>query len=274
MHRWQPGISLDHLHFRATALDRMRDFFKSRGYLEVETPYLSQFGVTDIHLHPVTATVLQQTMYLHTSPEYPMKRLLAAGSGSIFQLARVFRDEEIGRLHQPEFTMLEWYRVGWDHHTLLTEIDTFLQIMLHCPPLVKRRYQEVFETYLGCNPIQTSIMELQQIAKQHDLGTVLDPNTASVDDYLYLLMSHLIEPQFSALEMPVALYDFPASQAALAKIENGVAARFEVYFRGMELANGFYELSDVEEQSQRFQVDSDQRIARDLPVNPIDQRFL
>lgn len=274
MAAWQPSASLHTLRFRAQLIKRIRHFFDTRGYLEVETPILSRFGITDVYLHQFKTQCLGQSCFLQTSPEYPMKRLLAAGSGPIFQLAKVFRDEELGRWHNPEFTLLEWYQLEIDHHGLMQEMDTFLQEMLSCPPLVKKTYQAAFEEICGFNPHEVTLPELQNVLKKHGLESVLSTDETDVDQYLFLLMSHVVEPAFSTLAYPTALYDFPVSQAALARIINQRAARFEVYFQGIELANGFYELSDVKEQTERFEQDKQTRLAKGLDAGVLDIHLL
>jgi elongation factor P--(R)-beta-lysine ligase len=274
MRDWEPSASHDQLRFRAQIIKRIRCFFENRGYLEVETPVLSRFGITDVYIQQFKTQCLGQACFLQTSPEYPMKRLLAAGSGPIFQLARVFRDEELGRWHNPEFTLLEWYQLNIDHHGLMQEMDIFLQEMLGCLPMVKKTYQVAFEEICGFNPHEVGMVELQSVVKKHGLENVLSVDETDVDQYLFLLMSHVVEPAFSTLPYPVALYDFPISQAALSRIIQNRAARFEVYFQGVELANGFYELSDVKEQTQRFEQDKQKRLAKGLDAGALDIHLL
>jgi lysyl-tRNA synthetase class 2 len=274
MSHWQPSASMQHLHFRAQCMRKIRTFFETRGYLEVETPVLSRFGITDVYIQQFKTQCLNQPYYLQTSPEYPMKRLLAAQSGPIFQLARVFRDEELGRWHNPEFTLLEWYHLHVDHHGLMQEVDEFLQHMLACPPLVKKTYQSVFETHCGINPHEVSISALKQVLVDHHLTGILPETETDPDQYLFLLMSHVIEPAFSNFLHPVAVYDFPPSQAALSRLIHGRAARFEVYFQGVELANGFFELSDPQEQAARFEGDRHRRLAKGLAGGTVDKYLL
>ena len=233
----------------------IRVFFNQRGYLEVETPIMGRFGVTDVYLSNIEAIFRQQHYFLQTSPEYPMKRLLAAGSGPIFQLARVFRDDELGRWHNPEFTMLEWYQLGIDHHQLMSEVDEFLQRIMYCQPLIKMTYLQAFLDSCDLDPFRASIVDLQQTLARFSLDNVLATDEQDVDQYLFLLMSHVVEPSLAELSGPVAIYDFPASQAALAQVNNGFAERFEIYFRGVELANGFHELTDADAQASRFEQD-------------------
>ena len=262
MTNWQPSTSIDFLRKRAHILDNIRAFFKSRDYLEVETPVMARFGITDVYLSNIQAQFRCEFYSLQTSPEYHMKRLLAAGSGPIFQLARVFRDDELGRWHNPEFTLLEWYQLGINHHDLMNEVDAFLQMVLHCPPMIKQSYRDVFRKHCDIDPLTASIEELRQVLVCFDLADVLTPDEQDRDQYLFLLMSHVVEPALAHEETPVAVYHFPASQAALAQVNNGVAERFEVYYRGVELANGFHELTDHAVQRSRFEQDNAQRRER------------
>ncbi|STX29431.1 lysyl-tRNA synthetase [Legionella beliardensis] len=271
---WQPSATIKTLRARALILAKLRDFFTKRGYLEVETPCMARFGITDVYLSNIKATFREQLYHLQTSPEYHMKRLLAAGSGPIFQLARVFRDDELGRWHNPEFTMLEWYQLGIDHHELMTEMDELLQLIVGCPPLIKKTYQQVFQEICQLNPLTVSIDELKAQLKYHCLDNVLAQDEQDRDQYLFLLMSHVIEPALAELPAPVAIYDFPASQASLAKVNHGVAERFEIYIKGIELANGFHELTDAQAQQSRFAADLALRKMKSLDCPMIDEYLL
>lgn len=274
LHDWQPSASMATLRMRAHFLSNIRHFFVKRGYLEVETPALSAYGVTDRYLVNIHAWCQGQTYYLQTSPEYHMKRLLAAGSGPIFQLARVFRDDELGRWHNPEFTLLEWYQLDIDELTLIAEVDALMQSLCRCPALKIQTYQSLFLNVCGLNPHHASIPALRDVLHEHDLAYVLPETTQDRDLYLFLCMTHLIEPYLKTFEMPVAVIDFPVSQASLARIENGVAKRFEIYYRGVELANGFHELTDPSLQRDRFQSDLTLRKQEGLSTMAIDPRFL
>lgn len=256
---WQPSATIDCLRQRAQLIAQIRAFFTARQYLEVDTPFMAHYGVTDPYLSNINAFFRDKPYCLQTSPEYHMKRLLAAGSGPIFQLARVFRDDELGRWHNPEFTLLEWYQLGIDHFSLMDEMDVFLQQITGCGPMIRKTYQQAFLEICGIDPLSASIEQLQQTLVSYDLANVLDPTKDDKDQYLFLLMSHVVEPFFKRYDAPVAVYHFPASQAALARVKNGVAERFEVYYRGIELANGFHELTDVEAQAHRFEQDRLQR---------------
>lgn len=272
---WQPSASIEMLRARAQIIKQIREFFTARDVLEVETPLLSHTSVTDPFIQSIPAQVEKEKFfYLQTSPEYAMKRLLAAGSGPIYQITKAFRQGEQGRLHNPEFTMLEWYRLNSDHHELMNEMDELLQRILKTPPAERKTYQELFNHFLNIDPHQASLDELIACAKQKNIfieSSINDRNT-----WLDLLVTHCIEPQIGK-DRPFFLYDFPTSQAALAKIRNEnppVASRFEVYFQGMELANGFHELQDPAEQRQRFEVNLAERKQRGLPALSIDEYFL
>jgi lysyl-tRNA synthetase class 2 len=256
---WQPSASIADLRQRAHLIAQIRSFFVARSYLEVETPFMAHYGVTDPYLSNIQAFFRNKPYCLQTSPEYHMKRLLAAGSGPIFQLARVFRDDELGRWHNPEFTLLEWYQLNIDHYGLMDEMDVFLQEILGSSAMVRKTYQEAFLEACAIDPLHASIEQLQQILVPYDLANVLDPNKDDKDQYLFLLMSHVVEPFLAQYTAPVAVYHFPPSQAALAKVNQGVAERFEVYYKGVELANGFHELTDISAQAQRFEQDILQR---------------
>lgn len=270
---WRPSASIEQLRQRAKIMAGLRDFFRQRGYLEVETPVMSRFGITDAYLANIKAIFREQTYQLQTSPEYHMKRLLAAGSGPIFQLARVFRDDELGRWHNPEFTLLEWYQLNINHHQLMDEMDELLQLILQCPSMIRKTYQQVFLEICHLDPLTASIEQFKNTLLRYDLDRVLDEDEQDPDQYLFLLMSHVVEPALAAEASPVAVYNFPASQAALAQINQGLAERFEVYFKGVELANGFHELTDAKAQADRFQQDLALRRKQGL-VEPVPDEYL
>lgn len=271
---WQPSASMECLRERAQSLADIRDFFNSRGYLEVETPVMARFGVTDVYLQNIVATFRGQEYALQTSPEYHMKRLLAAGSGPIFQVARVFRDDELGRWHNPEFTLLEWYQLNVDHLTLLEEVDVLLQRVLHCDALQIITYQNAFIEACELDPFDAQLSTLKESLARFDLDNVLPADETCRDQYLFLLMSHVVEPSFASSTVPIAVIDFPATQASLAQIEQGVASRFEVYYKGVELANGFHELIDPDAQALRFNADCHARRLKDLPESLPDEFLL
>ncbi len=271
---WQPSASIEALRQRAATLCMIRDFFNTRGYLEVETPVMARFGITDVYLSNIKAFFRGKPYCLQTSPEYHMKRLLAAGSGPIFQLARVFRDDELGRWHNPEFTLLEWYQLGIDHHGLMKEMDALLQRVLQCAPMVKKTYQQVFLEVCEIDPLLADVRQLHEVLVRFNLDGVLSPGESDIDQYLFLLMSHVVEPALASIEAPVAVFNFPVSQAALAQVNNGVAERFEVYYQGVELANGFHELTDVVAQQARFDNDIQMRFTKHLEASAADEYLL
>lgn len=274
---WQPTASLPQLKQRAAILAQIRAFFAARDVLEVDTPAMSQATVTDIHLHTFQTQFVGpgfangQQLYLMTSPEFHMKRLLAAGSGPIYQICKSFRNEESGRYHNPEFTMLEWYRPGFDHHTLMDEMDDLLQMVLQCGAAERMTYQQAFLTVLGVCPLTAEMDALKAVAATLGLADIAEPEDDR-DTLLQLLFSVGVEAKIGQ-QAPAFVYDFPASQAALAQIspaDERVAERFEVYFKGIELANGFHELSDGDEQLARFEADNRKRLEMGLAPQPID----
>jgi len=271
---WRPSASIAALQQRANIMTQIRTFFNARDYLEVETPVMGACGVTDVYLESIQAQCAGQAYALQTSPEYHMKRLLAAGSGPIFQLARAFRDDELGRWHNPEFTMLEWYRPGFNHHELLGEVGDFLQAILDCPPLVIITYRDAFQQACELDPFDTSLSNLKACLKKFNLEQVLPSDETNIDQYLFLLMSHIVEPYLAEHKAPVGVLDFPSSQAALACVNNGVAERFEVYYHGVELANGFHELTDAAVQAARFEHDLETRRVRGLATPKPDAHLL
>ena len=278
---WQPTADVAMLKQRAKLIAAIRQFFYQRDVLEVDTPAMSQATVTDIHLHTFKTEFVGpgfadgQILYLMTSPEFHMKRLLSAGSGAIYQICKSFRNEESGRYHNPEFTMLEWYRPGFDHHQLMDEMDELLQLILGCQQAERMSYQQAFLNVLGVCPLDGSMLELKQAAAKLGLSDIAEPEEDR-DTLLQLLFSIGIEGKIGQ-EVPAFVYDFPASQAALAQInptDNRVAERFEVYFKGIELANGFHELANGNEQLIRFEADNHKRIEMGLEPQPIDMNLV
>jgi len=278
---WQPTASISMLRQRAEILTKIRQFFAQRDVLEVDTPSMSHATVTDVHLHTFETRFVGpgfsggQSVHLMTSPEFHMKRLLAAGSGCIFQINKAFRNEENGRYHNPEFTMLEWYRLGFDHHKLMDEMDALLQRILACPPAQRMTYQQAFLQVLGVCPLEASMAELKKVAATLGLSDIAEPEHER-DVILQLLFSVGVEGKIGQ-QSPAFVYDFPASQAALAKInpqDPRVADRFEVYFKGIELANGFHELDNAKEQLTRFEADNRQRDKMGLAQQPIDYHLI
>ncbi len=278
---WQPTADITQLKQRAVLLATIRQFFAARDVIEVDTPAMSQATVTDVHLHAFKTEFVGsgyangQTLYLMTSPEFHMKRLLAAGSGAIYQICKSFRNEESGRYHNPEFTMLEWYRPGFDHHQLMAEMDALLQQVLGCGAAEKMTYQQAFIDVLGVCPLEGTMTELKAVAAQLGLADIAEPEQDR-DTLLQLLFSIGVEAKIGQ-QVPAFVYDFPASQAALAQInpqDPRVAERFEVYFKGIELANGFHELANGDEQLLRFEQDNYKRLQMSLQPQPIDMHLV
>ncbi|MGY5736628.1 elongation factor P--(R)-beta-lysine ligase [Vibrio chemaguriensis] len=278
---WQPTASIDQLRQRATLIASIRQFFADRQVMEVDTPAMSHATVTDIHLHTFQTEFVGpgyadgSKLFFMTSPEFHMKRLLAAGSGCIYQINKAFRNEENGRYHNPEFTMLEWYRVGFDHHKLMDEMDDLLQLVLKCGAAQRMTYQQAFIDVLGVCPLEGSMTELKTAASKLGLSDIAEPEEDR-DTLLQLLFSVGVEHKIGQ-DVPAFVYDFPASQAALAKInpqDHRVADRFEVYFKGIELANGFHELDNPKEQLARFEQDNAKRLDMGLKPQPIDYHLI
>ena len=284
MNDWRPTASLDALKLRAALLAVARRHFAERGVLEVETPALSTAGVTDPHVDSlrVSAPRLGVSGYLSTSPEYAMKRLLAAGSGDIFQICHAFRDGERGRLHNPEFTLIEWYRVGFDVEQLMNDVEALLGAMLapfstspRWQPAMRLSYREAMRRYAGIDPFDDSIDTMSAALARR--GVALPPGLGDErDPWLDLLMSTVVGPQLGHGAL-CFIHDYPASQAALARVRPGeppTAERFEACYRGVELANGFRELTDAAEQRTRFETQqaARRREGRDAP--PVDERLL
>ena len=282
---WRPTASLDRLRLRADILARIRTFFARLDVLEVDTPVLSTAASTDPALSSFKTgyhgpgAVEGDTRYLHTSPELPMKRLLAAGSGSIYQICKVFRDGESGAQHNPEFTLLEWYRTGFDHLELMDEVERLLaDILLDIMPIDSVHhwcYRDLFIEIAGIDPFSTTSAELRTLLQSSYDVTAVGLADDDRDVWLDLAMTHVIEPRLG--DGLVFVRDYPASQSALARLRSGnlpVAARFEVYLNGVELANGFHELTDALEQRRRFEKELEQRRQAGVEVVKLDERFL
>ncbi len=291
---WATVCTHEALLCRASLLQTIRTYFQQQQVLEVETPVLSTYANTDpfidsFHCHGDAAGHCDY--YLHTSPEFFMKRMLCSGSGDIFQICKVFRRSESGRKHHPEFSLLEWYRIGIDEHQLMQQIQQMLSYILKnidfpiaIPGAIsfkKYSYQYCFEKYTGINPHQTNSKCLQQLAQHKNIHTHLNEDD-TLDRWLELLFHHLVEPHISGcLEQPefCFVYDYPASQAALARIENNtegstIARRFELYGGGLELANGFYELNDANIQRSRFAAENKTRLELGKKPVPVDELLL
>jgi lysyl-tRNA synthetase class 2 len=284
---WRPTATLEVLKLRARLLERIRAFFSERGVLEVETPMLSGAATTDPALASFVTRYVGplfphgRTMYLHSSPEFPMKRLLAAGCGSIYQIGKVFRDGESGRLHNPEFTLIEWYRIGFDHHRLIDEtselVMRLLPTRLGLAAPERLTYREAFQRYAGIDPHTAAAADFATTAWSHRISVppaLLAHNDLAI--WRDLLLTHLVEPELGQGRLTF-LHDYPASQASLARVLPGeppVAARFELYLNGVELANGFHELADPAEQRTRFERQLHARTAEGLPAVPMDGPLL
>lgn len=262
-------------------LKTIRTFFEARNVLEVDTPLLSSGTVTDQYIDAFSTKFdfsqvgASKTLFLQTSPEYAMKRLLCAQSGAIYQICKAFRHEGEGRWHNPEFTMLEWYRPGFDHHQLMDEVDALLIHCLNTDAATRLTYQTAFLTHVGIDPLSASDDTLIKAMREHGID-INEPEQLDTDSKLQLLFSQVVEPAIGN-DTPCFIFGFPASQAALAKVnaeDPRTADRFEVYFKGAELANGFHELSDVNEQRLRFIEDNKKRRESGLPERPIDEAFL
>jgi len=251
-------------------LFRVRDFFAKREILEVDCPALSASASIDTHIDVIQA----EDRFLHTSPEYGMKRLLAQGSGDIFQLSHVFRKGELGTLHNPEFTMAEWYRVGVTFEEFIEETVDFVRLFLEDIPFTTLTYRDAFLHYLGCDYLR---LETQQLAELAQARGIHFSGSLDKDGYLQLLMSSAIEPRLGQEKITV-LTNYPASQAALAETKEiagePVAERFEIYFQGIELANGYHELKDPLEQRRRLDLANRERKALGKEELPLDIHFL
>jgi lysyl-tRNA synthetase class 2 len=274
---WRPSASLERLKLRAALLARTRAFFAARNVLEVDTPALVNAAVTDVHIHSVAVDVgTPPNLFLHTSPEYAMKRLLAAGSGDIYQICHVARGFEQSRLHNTEFTLVEWYRLGFDLSMLMDEVEALLGALCAAHPALQRRaerlsYRQVFVRHTGLDPLDATIVQLRAVVAP--LGY---RDTAQRDELLDLIMGAIIGPALGH-EAPTFIYGYPASQAVLARLDPQdprTAQRFELYLTGLELANGFHELASAQEQRGRFAQDLRERAGRGLPTPHMDERLL
>ena len=282
---WGPTASFDAIRLRARLYAEVRAFFAERGVLEVETPMLSVAGNTDPNIASFSLRFSGRTdgapatRWLRTSPEFPLKRLLAAGIGDCYELGRVFRDGEAGGRHNPEFTMLEWYRVGWDHLRLVDETVALVQAALALVGRTARvehtAFAGLFRARAGVDPFADDVATLRAA-----LGALqVDPEGLTRDDWLDLIMTHRIQPSL-ARDAITVVTDWPASQCALARIRAGqggapdVAERFELYLGPLELANGYHELIDAHEQRTRFERDHAVRAMRGDVQPPIDERLL
>ena len=264
---WQPSATVEMLKARAELYGSVRAFFSARNVLEVETPILSAHATVDRHIESFRSGAL----WMQTSPEFAMKRLLCAQSGPIYQICKVFRQEESGRHHNPEFTLLEWYRPGFDHHQLMDEVEALLAAVGGGRERFERlTYRDAFKRYADLDPFSDSLATLRTAAHfDGDAGVQADER----DFWLDLIMSDTVGPKLGQ-SAPVFLYDFPASQAALSRVQGIVAERFELFWKGIELANGFHELTDASEQQRRFEADQQWRAQQGRPMPPYDQHLI
>jgi lysyl-tRNA synthetase class 2 len=279
MSDWQPTASLEILKIKARLLSKLRAFFAEKDVLEVHTPILSHAGNTEPAFESFFTAQNDQSCFLNTSPEFAMKRLLAAGCGSIYQISPAFRQGEQGKKHNPEFTLLEWYRVDFDHLALMEEVDALLRFVaedvLTLDPSQFFSYRQAMIKFAEVDPFIATKRELKDASIKAGIDAV-GMDDATTDEWLDLLMSLVVEKNLP-LNCPVFIYDYPASQAALAKITKGspaVAERFELYINRMELANGFHELSDAEEQETRFKKQQVHRNKTGQAYIPIDYHLI
>jgi lysyl-tRNA synthetase class 2 len=276
---WRPSASRALLERRAALFARIRAFFAARGVLEVDTPFLVNYPVTDVHIHSARVEFPDAPAhFLHTSPEYAMKRLLAAGSGDIFQICHVVRALERSRVHNSEFTLLEWYRIGYSLGDLMDEVEALVRDVatrLAAGATERLTYREAFRRELALDPFEVSDVALADAARSLGLTRKAGAND-SRDDLLDFLLAARIGPGLGRQGLTF-IHGYPASQAALARRnpqDARVAERFELYRDGVELANGYHELASSLEQRQRFKADNQERQRRGMPTYPFDEHLL
>ncbi|MDA3870656.1 MAG: EF-P lysine aminoacylase EpmA [Gammaproteobacteria bacterium] len=280
---WPPVASLELMKKRARMLHDIRAFFHTRDVLEVETPLLASAGTTDPHIESLQTVFAEKRYYLQTSPEHAMKRLLAEHSAAIFQLCKVFRDEELGPMHNPEFSMLEWYRPGFDMHQLMAEVEALASALASTlagsdlKPFIRLSYRQAFEQYAGLNPHQADAGDCRECALQHGIEQPVGLDEQK-DEWLDWLLTQLIFPALP-IDQFTFIYDYPVSQCALARLKDNeqgelVASRFELFYGDTELANGFHELTQAGEQRRRFEADNVARAAENKPQVKIDEYLL
>ncbi|MBA6380237.1 MULTISPECIES: elongation factor P--(R)-beta-lysine ligase [unclassified Colwellia] len=277
--KWEVAKSRGHV------INEIRGFFKNKNVIEVETPSLSMGTVTDPYLDAFSTQYnyldnsdinQSQQLYLQTSPEFHMKRLLASGYGCIFQICKAFRHEDSGRYHNPEFTLLEWYRIGFDQHDLMAEVDELLSTVVKTPKSEKISYQNLFIKFVSIDPLTATFNQLYEVIELHGKAADWLYESDDCDLLLQFIFSEIIEKNIG-LSRPCFVYNFPIAQASLAKEcaeDNRVAQRFECYFKGVELANGFNELTDADIQITRFEQDNSKRQQLGLVTKNIDENFI
>jgi len=274
MSEWEPSAGIDELRARALMLAEVRAFLSSRSVLEVDTPSLGQFAITDPNIELFEVATPDGTRFLQSSPEYAMKRLLASGSGDIFQLGKVFRSGEHGGRHNPEFVMLEWYRVDWTHYQLMREVAELIAETLRLSTWQIWSLDALLDHFCQISLHDATEFELKVAAESAGIDVVGDLDKL---DYLDLLMTHVVEPGIASWGL-VFIVDFLEQQAALSRViergGNRVAARFETYVRGVELANGYWEESDPDVLEGRFEADNGLRASRGQVVRKIDGRLI
>lgn len=270
---WMPSAKIINLKKRSIILSKIRNFFLERNIIEVDTPSMSQTTVTDINIKSFYTKYLNKKkickkLFLVTSPEYHMKRLIAAGIGPIYQICHAFRNEESGRYHNPEFTMLEWYRPLYNMHQLIDEVNSLLKYILKCKNADKYSYQKIFLKFFNIDPLSARKKDLITAAQNYGMQEIKNFKKDSKDIILQIMFMLGIE-SYIGNEKPIFIYHFPSSQASLSKInkeDNRVSERFELFFKKIELANGFDELTDYKEQKKRFEQDN--IIRKKFKLNP------
>lgn len=291
MQNWKTLASQNILLERALLLKNIRAFFEQLNVMEVETPLLSSSATTDLHLDSLQSQFRQQTCYLNTSPEFAMKRLLVSLKKPIYQVCKAFRDDELGVNHNPEFSILEWYQPGYDDAQLMDEIEMLVKHVISSSsfsdsfqemgePFQRLSYQQAFEIAAGINPHKTSAIECHQVAQKHNILVPqgLEVDDRELNDWLDWLLTQLVLPALK-IDHFSFIYDYPATQCALAKVAQNeqhqrVAKRFELFFGETELANGYHELTDAEEQRKRFLKDNQLRKKAGKPESTIDERLI
>jgi len=277
---WRPTADRSALRLRARMKARIRAFFEASDALEVDTPVLSTAAPTEPQVTPLETRVAGQRAFLQTSPEFAMKRLLAAGMGDCWQLARVFRDRERGRRHHPEFDLLEWYRLDHDHHELMDEVEAVVAASLAPERTVaaatRLSYTEAFQRHASVDPLAATTAELRAAAAAGEGAPAAGLADDDRDGWLDHLLTAVVTPAFAS-DRPTFVYDWPANQAALARTDASdarVASRFELFWGELELANGFHELADTAEQRGRFVAENEQRMAGGDAALPVDEHLL
>ncbi len=271
-------LKIQLLNDRAFMLREARDFFFDRQIMEVDCPLITKYASIDAHIDLIPIQYLEtETRYLHSSPEYGMKRLLSLAIGDIYQLAHVFRNEGHGKKHNPEFMMAEWYRMGFTLNQMIDETVAFIKLFIGNTPVIKLSYRETFLKFTRVDYLTANISQLEAILKNHQIEPYLGIENEGKDAYLNLILGTIIEKELGKNEIFV-LYHYPASQAALAKTlivnDEIVAERFEIYHQGIELCNGYHELLNVDEQRERFEQANLERLSLNKNELPIDEYFL